>query len=1011
MKSLAINIEVEDFWFNFFELKDSFDLPLPIDTIQYKCNECKEELVLFPNGDYYYSSDFDSFEDLIEKEKDNLIKSHSDNCMKPDLTLHPDFGVPDNILFLVQGSNQDAVKPFKLEDIQFSPVLSVTKNDVPALVIFQSNNAQQETYTKLITKNFDTYLNIPNPKSDDNTVTIDDINDEDELHENQQNLPRLLGGGRSFLQEVKYVCQWCTHEQLQKPTRGRFREIKNYRDHFRTYHSDIPFHEFLNRVQRQEPKWQCKICRQRMSLSNQLRHQVICRPKKFESSSDSETDNDQNENSHESSESQSQSNEAKESESDSEDDIQPRGRIKKRAISSSDSSSQENEEDFVKSVVKKVVWKIRKYNIENEVMEALENETFSSNERKVSNNNVENEVVELVENEASCSNARTIFKQNIENEVLESLGNEASNCDDSYEQQQDSTSMPEKRQSQGNSSSVGQEYQVLDEVLPEESDPYKFDDYNEEEEIIHGTNVPDKPLESVINQGDELMKWWQGIPNNAYYKVEGCPLEIFKKTDSENFIKTVIEQYKHHTQLKTDLDKQNEEFEKSDERFNQFSDDRDKPFVDQYIEYVSNHSTKEIINLLGTNADETSSQKKSRSTAKQYSYRILELFNYIAKLHYGFHFDWFIDYSNLIEKKMQNDVISTEIFIPSKQVLTDFIKSYMYGSNPAANCGLRIFAVKKMLEFLMQKYKDNEDRFPGDIVTRNKLVDSLNSKLKNISEDLCPAGMIKHISIASNNNHRKTLADKMKQYPEKSIENIMKGVGEYLMSDDYAQQKENLYHLAYDKTRMPSRNEYMKATNWLLEQLICIGGNRPCALLGLTVGDWENKKAGYCPFNQSEDNDLIEEDPKHDSRKILKDPFQRPKGCVEDEPTGIIVKSDGDKITVGPPCYIWFPNELCDLVQAHSLLASKYLHDKVDIHHPNTYLFLNSAGNQITQINCNTFKEFLGLPITAYDFRRSLSTFCFDNQNENIRKSEPSVLRHNLDTGFAYYFQKHSEVK
>ena len=123
------------------------------------------------------------------------------------------------------------------------------------------------------------------------------------------------------------------------------------------------------------------------------------------------------------------------------------------------------------------------------------------------------------------------------------------------------------------------------------------------------------------------------------------------------------------------------------------------------------------------------------------------------------------------------------------------------------------------------------------------------------------------------------------------------------------------------------------------------------------------------------------------------------------------MKSDGDKITVGPPCYIWFPNELCDLVQAHSLLASKYLHDKVDIHHPNTYLFLNSAGNQITQINCNTFKEFFGLPITAYDFRRSLSTFCFDNQNENIRKSEPSVLRHNLDTGFAYYFQKHSEVK
>ena len=302
MKSLTINIEIEDFWFNFFELKNSFSLPLPIDNMTYKCSECEEELVLFPNGEYYCSSDFTSFEDLIETEKDKLTKSHNDNCMKPVLTLHPDFGVPDNLLFLVQSANQEVLKPFKIEGIKFSPILLVSKDDVAALVIFKSNNAQQDTYSKLILQNFETHLNIPNPKSstnesnaDDNKVTIDDINDEDELHENQQQLPRLLGGGRSFLQEVKYICQWCTHEQLKKQTRGRFREIKNYRDHFRNFHSDIPFNEFLNKVERQEPKWQCKICRQKMSLANQLRHQVICRPKKYETSSDSDSDDDQNE--------------------------------------------------------------------------------------------------------------------------------------------------------------------------------------------------------------------------------------------------------------------------------------------------------------------------------------------------------------------------------------------------------------------------------------------------------------------------------------------------------------------------------------------------------------------------------------------------------------------------------------------------------------------------------------------------------------------------------------------
>ena len=234
----------------------------------------------------------------------------------------------------------------------------------------------------------------------------------------------------------------------------------------------------------------------------------------------------------------------------------------------------------------------------------------------------------------------------------------------------------------------------------------------------------------------------------------------------------------------------------------------------------------------------------------------------------------------------------------------------MYGSNPAANCGLRMFAVKKLLDFITQKYKDNEHLFPGSVVEKSTLVECLTSKLKNINDDVCPAGSIKHISIASNRNHRKSLAEKMKKSPESSIENIMKGVRDYLLSEEYTQQKKSLYNLAYDNTKIPSQRDYMGATSWLLEQLICIGGNRPCALLGLTVGDWENRKPGYCPFNQSEENDLIEEDPQYDNRKVLKNPFTKPMGSEDDEPTGVIVKSDSDKVTVGPPCYIWFPNEI-----------------------------------------------------------------------------------------------------
>ena len=147
--------------------------------------------------------------------------------------------------------------------------------------------------------------------------------------------------------------------------------------------------------------------------------------------------------------------------------------------------------------------------------------------------------------------------------------------------------------------------QVIDEVLTEEtSDPYKFTDDDEGTEMAFNekgqdhSSEQDKTSGYNILQGDAIIKWWQGIPQDFYSMVEGCPLEIFIASDSEEFKQTVINNYNSHTKNKKELDDKNEENEKSDKRFNLFSQERDKPFVDEYIEYVSNHSTKEIMNLL-----------------------------------------------------------------------------------------------------------------------------------------------------------------------------------------------------------------------------------------------------------------------------------------------------------------------------------------------------------------------------------------------------------------------------
>ena len=91
-------------------------------------------------------------------------------------------------------------------------------------------------------------------------------------------------------------------------------------------------------------------------------------------------------------------------------------------------------------------------------------------------------------------------------------------------------------------------------------------------------------------------------------------------------------------------------------------------------------------------------------------------------------------------------------------------------------------------------------------------------------------------------------------------------------------------------------------------------------------------------------------------------------------------------------------------------MAQKVIPRHIELHHPNTRLFLNSQGNPLTKIVCKHFKDYIGLPITAYDFRRSLSTFCLDSKDESIKKAESSVLRHREETGYAYYYQKQGET-
>ena len=271
MQVFQLDIDITQFWVNFWELRNTSSITLPMDSFLVTCNKCSETLIVFPHGEYFSEAAFKSAEELVISEIRKVKDEHQAMCQSSTgsgWTVE----TPENIVLMVNNVSSAGFQSFEIEGEYYDPTALVTKGDTPAMMVFQRRAANHDdAFKKFMINNFGTILNCePAPR-----VTLDDIEDPEEVAANQHILPRMIGGGRRMTQDYKYECQWCSAEALEKPTRGRFCELKNYRDHFRRYHMPaIPFTEFLNKVDRNEPKFYCKLCRQKLSLGNQLRHQV-----------------------------------------------------------------------------------------------------------------------------------------------------------------------------------------------------------------------------------------------------------------------------------------------------------------------------------------------------------------------------------------------------------------------------------------------------------------------------------------------------------------------------------------------------------------------------------------------------------------------------------------------------------------------------------------------------------------------------------------------------------------
>ena len=291
--SLSSGVSKEDFWFNVCELKDKSSIAFPLDYFSYKC-ECDQEIPLCQNGEYFLDGPVSSLVERLAEDKNVLHREHLDKTKcgsKQTLKINPGIGMPENLLVFLDEANIKDILPLEVENTSYEPILATVSSGGAVLSLYRDSQSEDDTYLNFFKHNFEDHLNTveeedeTDPDEPDKAETM--VSDDESVGKHQAMLPRLTGGGRKLQQDFRYVCYWCSDEVLKQKNRGRFRELRNYRDHFRKAHSDVPMREFLSRVDRNEPTWFCNICRRKISLGNQLRHQIICKPFVEESSSKS----------------------------------------------------------------------------------------------------------------------------------------------------------------------------------------------------------------------------------------------------------------------------------------------------------------------------------------------------------------------------------------------------------------------------------------------------------------------------------------------------------------------------------------------------------------------------------------------------------------------------------------------------------------------------------------------------------------------------------------------------
>ena len=269
------------------------------------------------------------------------------------------------------------------------------------------------------------------------------------------------------------------------------------------------------------------------------------------------------------------------------------------------------------------------------------------------------------------------------------------------------------------------------------------------------------------------------------------------------------------------------------------------------------------------------------------------------------------------------------------------------------------------------------------------------------------------------------------QNPNKDIE-VLEKYKEYIKSDERIMKIDMLLSFAHPDHEKPSEAQMTQFVVTVMEEIIACTGCRPKVVRHLTMGAYVDAKPGFNPYDIVGDDSTIDEEidgaqirrrvnpnlpPKEKAceHQLKHKSAQCPEKCAKEcvpEGYNFWITWDKTQSTKGP-YFLHIPSPIKNLMDRYDLVRSNYFKgrdskfgiDKFWLEDNSTPLFLNSACNIFPSLDLKKLSKILGVDVTAYSFRRIVSTWALTHKSEEIRAAEEEALQHSMHVAKERYIQ------